>query len=79
MNEVAKLLKLRIEILIETYFKMYGLCPYSEPRYFFTIVRLIKCKKEAFVEYKFGILRGTLYENGIISIKFGMNFRCFEQ
>ena len=36
-------------------------------------------EKEALVEYKFGIIRGTLYENGIISIKFGMNFRRFEQ
>ena len=43
------------------------------------MVKIIKWKKEASVEYKFGILRGTLYENGIISIKFGMNFRCFEQ
>ena len=52
---------------------------YPELKYYFHMERLIKWKKEASVEYKFGILRGTPYENGIISIKFGMNFRCFEQ
>ena len=51
-REVPKYLKLGIEVYIETYFKIYRLCPYPELKYYFHMERLIKWKKEASVEYK---------------------------